>query len=561
MKKRVAYLCLALATSISPARAQNCTSFPYQPPAAIVNGMTADASQIMANYNYLGTCVAQAVAPLLTGPVGINTTTPAYPLDVAGFINTNQASGYNQAGALVLYSNPTNFTLAVGASSAGGWMNSLLSTDWYSVAVGNGALATSPGSNTGAIQNVAIGYDALQDNLSGYNNTALGFEALQDNAGGYQNVGLGNAALQSNTSGYNNTAVGSGALQTLTTGYRNTAVGQNALTNLTTGSANVALGFQAIYHGQTSTNGVMIGVSAGSGSAGYHNSGSTYVGYRAGYGVATGSDYNVFVGYEAGGGATTGNRNIILAEEDSTPDGITTGSGNILIGDNLAALSATGSNQLDIGNLIFGTGLTGSGSTISGNIGIGLTSPGYMLQVNGPVAGNGAYVNTSDARLKKDVVPITNAVAIIDQLQGVRFQWRALDERTVGRNLNLPTGNPQIGFIAQDLGKVLPEAVSTASGPEKIMSVAESKVVPILVEAIKELQAKNDRLALDVQRQSVLSANDRQELADLKNANDILLARLSDMDRRLSAVESRAVTRTAANNLPTVHSPKIGAQK
>jgi hypothetical protein len=135
--------------------------------------------------------------------------------------------------------------------------------------------------------------------------------------------------------------------------------------------------------------------------------------------------------------------------------------------------------------------------TAAGNVGIGTTSPGYMLHVNGSVAGVGTYNNVSDARLKKNVVPLSIGLGIISQLQPVRFDWRTTDEREVGKELNLPKEH-QIGFVAQDVAKVLPEAVSTALGKDAIMSIAESKVVPVLVAAVKELKAANDNQAAQI---------------------------------------------------------------
>ena len=49
---------------------------------------------------------------------------------------------------------------------------------------------------------------------------------------------------------------------------------------------------------------------------------------------------------------------------------------NIVLGYDIDAPSATGSNQLNIGNLLFGTGIDGTGTTLSlGNIGIGTSTP------------------------------------------------------------------------------------------------------------------------------------------------------------------------------------------
>jgi hypothetical protein len=114
------------------------------------------------------------------------------------------------------------------------------------------------------------------------------------------------------------------------------------------------------------------------------------------------------------------------------------------------------------------------------------------------VAGSSAYTNLSDKRLKKDIRPIQNALKIIEQIHGVSFRWRTPAERRVGKKFDLPVDKPQVGFIAQDLEKVLPQAVSVAKGKDAIMTVAESKVVPVLVEAVKQLKAANDKQAVKI---------------------------------------------------------------
>lgn len=159
----------------------------------------------------------------------------------------------------------------------------------------------------------------------------------------------------------------------------------------------------------------------------------------------------------------------------------------------------------------------------SANVGIRTTSPSYTLHVNGSVAGTSAYNNLSDVRLKKNIVPIADALAIVGQLQGVRFDWRKPDERTVGKNLNLPVNDPQVGFIAQEVKKVLPQAVTAADSGDHLMSTQESKVVPVLVEAVKQLAAMNKSQA----------------------------SRIQKLERRVSALERRPPTRMAANQTPT----------
>lgn len=93
------------------------------------------------------------------------------------------------------------------------------------------------------------------------------------------------------------------------------------------------------------------------------------------------------------------------------------------------------------------------------------------------VEGTGPYVNTSDATLKENVTGITNSLAIVKQLNGVYYNWIA-DEKKA----------KQVGLIAQDVKKALPEVVVTTSS--KKLGVAYASIVPVLINAIKELEER-----------------------------------------------------------------------
>jgi hypothetical protein len=151
--------------------------------------------------------------------------------------------------------------------------------------------------------------------------------------------------------------------------------------------------------------------------------------------------------------------------------------------------------------------------TLTGNVGIGTGSgyPVYKLQVNGSVAGVGPYNDISDARFKTNVVPIDHALALVEKLRGVRYDWRATEFPAK----NFDAGR-QVGFIAQEVQPVLPEAVSVDR--EGVHSVAYSKVIPVLVEAVKEQQnqlrrrdARIEQLERDI---AELRAAQRQATAD-----------------------------------------------
>ena len=81
----------------------------------------------------------------------------------------------------------------------------------------------------------------------------------------------------------------------------------------------------------------------------------------------------------------------------------------------------------------------------------------------------------SDINLKENVRVVENALDIVSQLDGVRFDWKS-------------TGAPSIGVIAQELEKVLPELVATTD--EGTKTVNYNGIIGVLIQAIKELNQK-----------------------------------------------------------------------
>ena len=90
---------------------------------------------------------------------------------------------------------------------------------------------------------------------------------------------------------------------------------------------------------------------------------------------------------------------------------------------------------------------------------------------------NAGGVNVSDRRFKSEIVPISNALATIQQLQGITFKMQDLEKR-------------QMGFIAQDVAKVIPEVVTTDEN-SGIHYMSYDKLTAMLCEGIKELAAEN----------------------------------------------------------------------
>ena len=108
---------------------------------------------------------------------------------------------------------------------------------------------------------------------------------------------------------------------------------------------------------------------------------------------------------------------------------------------------------------------------------------------NGIFSGNvTAYGTPSDLKLKEDIEVIDNAVDKIKQLKGITYTLKS-------------DGNRLTGLVAQDLEKVLPEAVYTEKDIEtkdEHLAIRYGNTVGLLVEAIKEQQEQIEALTAKV---------------------------------------------------------------
>jgi hypothetical protein len=97
---------------------------------------------------------------------------------------------------------------------------------------------------------------------------------------------------------------------------------------------------------------------------------------------------------------------------------------------------------------------------------------------------------TSDRRLKENIKPIENALCKVIGVTGNTFDWKELSEQEI-KDIHGNKGN-DVGVIAQEIEEVLPQAVTTRDSGYK--AVNYEKLIPLLIEAIKDQQKQIDEL-------------------------------------------------------------------
>ena len=119
-------------------------------------------------------------------------------------------------------------------------------------------------------------------------------------------------------------------------------------------------------------------------------------------------------------------------------------------------------------------------------------------------ATNNIYAYTSDKRLKENFRPIENAVDKVKSINGLIFDWRK--DMMEKHDFTPDQEKDDAGLIAQEVQKVMPAAIRRApfdhdltapnqsKSGEEFLTVQYEKMVPLLVEAIKEQQKQIDEL-------------------------------------------------------------------
>jgi len=239
-----------------------------------------------------------------------------------------------------------------------------------------------------------------------------------------------------------NIAIGQSSMTTNTTGHSNTAVGRLTLLDNTTGIYNLALGREALANNTTGTANVSVGYYSlfAATTAGCN----VAVGVQAGDSVTTGFD-NTLIGDHAGHKVTTGDNNTLLGVDAGTDAvrNVTTGDNNIVIGNNS---SATAHIKID-------------------------------------------WTVTSDERDKMDFGEVPHGLDFVNQMKPVSFVFKKSREDAT------PHGPQKYGFKAQDILALEGDNnVIISNEDEENLKVTNAHLIPVLVNAIKELSETNKDL-------------------------------------------------------------------
>jgi hypothetical protein len=122
-------------------------------------------------------------------------------------------------------------------------------------------------------------------------------------------------------------------------------------------------------------------------------------------------------------------------------------------------------------------------------------------------------INTSDARLKKDITGLSYGLNDLLKLRPVEYNWNddALKGSCNGKNL---------GFLAQDLEKVIPNVVHTPKDATDHYGVNYEALIPVLTKSIQDLNQKLE-----------------EKTADLKAMNDAHQAQINELKKMIEGLK------------------------
>ncbi|MBA4323038.1 MAG: hypothetical protein C0408_09505, partial [Odoribacter sp.] len=389
----------------------------------------------------------------------------------------------------------------------------------YTGATGNRniAIGTQSGYKTNGISNIFLGYQSGYNNTTGMQNVFFGTQAGVGNTTGYNNIFMGVVAGQYNTDGASNVFIGTSAGNKNTTGNFNTSIGNLAGSSNQTGSSNVFIGSQAGYN-ETGSNKLYIeNTSADLNSALiYGDFGANYLKLNALVEVSG----NVAIGkttpltkldIEGGNWDVAGGQGDFRIGSGSYSFNIGLANGGGGAGDVRMTSKGLGTNRLILGGggvdilLVTNTNVMPWNNNFS-SLGASTNRWTTVFATNG-------VINTSDERLKSNIMELGYGLDAILRLKPVSFTWNDDSKKAL-----------RIGLIAQDVEKVLSEVVDKGSDPAQTLGINYSEIIPVLIKGIQQQQSQIEEV--------------KQANTMLRSANESLLEQVKALQSRMEQMES-----------------------
>ena len=184
---------------------------------------------------------------------------------------------------------------------------------------------------------------------------------------------------------------------------------------------------------------------------------------------------NVNVGNLIGPHAN-GNSNINIPAANGNINFSVVGTANVLV------VTGTGANITGTANV---SGNVNTGNTQINSLGVGTAASGTAGEIR---ATNNITAYFSDERLKTRLGEIVNALEKVSKLSGFYYEPNEIAQALGYDKVR------EVGVSAQEVQSVLPEIVVPAPIDDKYLTVRYEKLVPLLIEAIKELKAEVEEL-------------------------------------------------------------------
>jgi hypothetical protein len=413
-----------------------------------------------------------------------------------------------------------------------------------STAIGHGALYRS----TESTGNIAIGYASMMNVTTGGFNSAIGFMAMYGNETGTSNCAMGRRAMEYNTTGSSNVAIGNLSMQNNLVGNYNTVIGmqagQGSYNESISGS--IFVGYRAGQNENTD-NKLYIENSESSTPLIYGEFDNDIVAINGKLGIGTHSP--------AVPAHITGGVDATLTSGGYLITGLTTGQNIVMDENEIMARNNGVANSLhlqrdggplsihyDVGEIsefrINSDGWVGigenqpaaklhintnpaepamraqiSGGTklfIASNGGIANhyeTSPAYAIQLvnssTNTLTGSAVawdWAQYSDERLKSQQEELDYGLDEVLQLSPKSYMHHSSEINEDGSKILVGSQKaPTIGFIAQELQQVIPEAVNEPENEStELWAISYTKLIPVLTKAIQEQQEMMESMQQEI---------------------------------------------------------------